>query len=194
MKSYFSFHTNYVNTLYRLLADEQVMVEVKNLVLIIKNAHKLGKVVYIAGNGGHSSTATHWAADLNSLGINAVSLASNISELTRIANDFGYEHIFDMQLENVLNKGDVVIGISASGNSKNIVKLMEYANQQRATSVALVGFSKGGLAKEIASTNVHIKTKDGEYGIAEDAHMTLCHIITFYLKQCGVSNGINNQL
>jgi len=183
--NYKEFHEEYIHNLVGVLDNEEVESQIEKLVRLIVKTHKGGGTVYLFGNGGHSATATHNSTDLGSLGIKAVSLTANTSELTRIANDFGYEYVFQKQLENCLEEMDLVIGISASGNSQNVIEALKYANQQRATSVAMVGFQEGGLAKKIAKHYIHIKTEDGAYGLAEDAHMTICHLVVFYLKGHG---------
>ena len=183
MKDYFSFHGKYADQLHHLLINEGVMVEVKGLITLLKKAKKSRKTVYFCGNGGHAATSNHFATDLSTIGIKAVSLTANSAEVTRLGNDFGYERVFDKQLENMVEEGDIVVGISASGNSMNVVKALEMANQQRAHSVALVGFGDGGKAKDVARHCIHVQTRPGMYGIVEDAHMTLCHMIAVYFKK-----------
>jgi len=104
-----------------------------------------------------------------------------VSLITALANDDGYENIFIAQLRNILNAGDVVVGISASGNSPNVVKAIEYANSKGAVTVGLTGFLGGGL-KEVSQVCVHVETPKGEYGPVEDVHMILDHLVTTYLK------------
>lgn len=181
--TYFTFHKGYISNLSLILAKDSVIVGTKGVILLIKQAKKSKKTIYICGNGGHASTSNHFATDLCTLGIKAVSLTANPSEVTRLGNDFGYERIFDKQLTNTLEEGDVVIGISASGNSVNVVKALQLANKKGAYSVAMVGFKTGGKAKKVAKHKIHIETEEKEYGLVEDAHMTLCHIISFYLSK-----------
>lgn len=177
---YFDFHKKYVKNLSIILNEEQLIVDIKAFVLMLKKAKKDNKTIYICGNGGHASTSNHFATDLCTLGIRAISLTANPSEVTRLANDFGYDRVFDKQLL-ALDKGDIVVGISASGNSMNVVNAMKLASEQRAKSVAMVGFVDGGTAKAVAKHSLHAISKKGEYGLVEDAHMTICHIISFYL-------------
>jgi D-sedoheptulose 7-phosphate isomerase len=99
--------------------------------------------------------------------------------LTALGNDYGYEHIFRMQLENLLQPGDVVVAISASGNSPNILLAIEYANERGATTVGLTGFDGGKLAA-LVDVNVHAPTGPGEYGPAEDIHMVIDHLVMSY--------------
>lgn len=142
--------------------------------------------IYIIGNGGSAATASHMANDL-SVGLklreirnfNVESLSDNSSVCTAIANDVGYENIFYAQLKNKINKDDLLIAISCSGNSANIVKAVEYAKKEGVTIVGMTGF-EGGKLKELADIKFHVATDKGEYGIVEDAHMILDHIIYSY--------------
>ena len=102
--------------------------------------------------------------------------------MTAIANDDGYDEVFVQQLQAQLAAGDVVVAISASGNSPNVVKALEYAKEKGAATVALTGFDGGRLA-EIADQRVHIPTNTGEYGPAEDGHMILDHLVGAYLAR-----------
>ncbi|MBN2781893.1 MAG: SIS domain-containing protein [Campylobacterales bacterium] len=150
----------------------------------IKNNSK----IYIIGNGGSAATASHMANDL-SVGLklygirnfDVESLSDNSAVCTAIANDTGYENIFYTQIKDKIKQGDLLIAISCSGDSENIVKAVEYAKSQNVNIVGMTGFS-GGKLKELSDINFHIPTKDGEYGLVEDAHMILDHIIYSYYK------------
>jgi len=155
---------------------------------ILEEARKNGKHIFFMGNGGSAATASHFTNDLGKgarvegkAPFKAIGLADNVSLITALANDCGYENIFVEQLKNILNKGDVVVGISASGNSPNLVKAMEYANEKGAVTVGLTGFS-GGKMREIAKHCIHVDTPKGEYGPVEDVHIILDHLITTFLK------------
>ena len=102
--------------------------------------------------------------------------------MTAIANDDGYDLVFVQQLQTNLAPGDVVVAISASGNSPNVVKAIDYANERGCRTVGLTGFDGGELARK-ASLNVHIPTSKGEYGPAEDGHMILDHLVGAYLAR-----------
>ena len=110
---------------------------------------------------------------------NVESLSDNSSVCTAIANDIGYENIFYAQIKNQIKKDDVLMAISCSGNSANIVKAVKYAKEQDANIVGLTGF-EGGKLKELSDINFHIPTSKGEYGLVEDVHMILDHIIYSY--------------
>lgn len=145
-----------------------------------------GATVFFIGNGGSAATASHFANDL-SIGTNsyekpfrALSLADNLPIITAIGNDFGYEEIFVRQLRVQGRPGDVLVAISASGNSPNLVQAMEYAVSAGIKTVAITAFD-GGRMKQIASEGVHVPTELKEYGPAEDAHMVLDHLVGSYL-------------
>lgn len=141
---------------------------------------------YILGNGGSAATASHMANDLtvglklrNIRNFNVESLSDNSSICTAIANDIGYENIFYAQIKNQIKENDLLIAISCSGNSPNIIKAVEYAKKQGTVIIGLTGF-EGGKLKELSDINFHVQTSKGEYGLVEDAHMILDHIIYSY--------------
>lgn len=182
MKTFFK---DYLNKLIFLLKE----IDLDNIALIINKLEEINKrnsKIYIIGNGGSAATASHMANDL-SVGLklreirnfNVESLSDNSSVCTAIANDIGYENIFYAQLKNKLTKDDLLIAISCSGNSANIVKAVEYAKKIGASIVGMTGF-EGGKLKEISDIKFHINTTKGEYGLVEDMHMILDHIIYSY--------------
>jgi D-sedoheptulose 7-phosphate isomerase len=148
--------------------------------------------VFFLGNGGSAATASHWVNDLTrwrGRPFRALSLTENVALLTAIANDYGYEHVFRQQLENLMSPGDMVVAISASGNSDNVVEAIEYANAHGGITVGLTGFD-GGRLRELAQIVVHAPTKPGEYGPAEDVHMILDHLVTSFLWEvCSADEG-----
>jgi D-sedoheptulose 7-phosphate isomerase len=148
-------------------------------------ARERGARIFFLGNGGSAATASHWVSDLTrwrGRPFRALSLTENVALLTAVANDFGYEHVFRQQLETLMGPGDMVVAISASGNSPNVVEAIEYANANGAMTVGLTGFD-GGRLRELAHIVVHAPTNRGEYGPAEDVHMILDHLVTSYLWQ-----------
>lgn len=149
--------------------------------------------IFFLGNGGSASTASHFAIDL-AVGsrcweapFRALSLVDNSATLTALANDFGYEDVFVRQLRIQMVPGDVVVAISASGNSANVVAAIDYANENGAVTVGLTGFDGGRLA-EIAQVVVHAPTNQGEYGPAEDVHMIVDHLLAAFLAQACAAN------
>jgi len=162
--------------------------EISRFIEILIKAREQEKSIYFIGNGGSAATASHFVNDL-AIGTRSTkspfrcqSLCDNHAVITAIANDYGYEYIFSKQIENILQEGDVVVAISASGNSPNLIKAIEVAEQKGAVTVALTAFD-GGKLKQIAEACVHVPTEIGEYGPAEDAHMILDHLVAGYLKE-----------
>jgi D-sedoheptulose 7-phosphate isomerase len=147
---------------------------------LLESAYQEGRQVFIMGNGGSGSTASHAAGDLNkgvSYGrekrFRVMSLNDSMATVTAYANDVSYSQAYVEQLKNFLNRGDLVIGISGSGNSPSILKAIEYANQQGAVTVGLCGFSGGKLAA-MAQFPVHVPVNDMQK--VEDIHMMLFHV------------------
>lgn len=147
--------------------------------------------VYVAGNGGSAATADHFVADLG-VGahvrnkeriVDAISLTSNSSVLTALGNDVSFDSIFSKQLQiHQPRAGDIVIAISASGNSPNIIKLLEISKSYNVLTCALTGFD-GGIAKSISDISVHVPTEKWEYGIVEDIHLAICHVVAEALRR-----------
>ena len=142
---------------------------------------------FFLGNGGSASTATHFVNDV-SLGsrqfekpFRAISLCDNQAVITAIANDDGYENIFLQQLQTLATAGDTIVCISASGNSKNLIKAIKYARENNIYVVGLTAFD-GGYLKENCDLNIHVPTKIGEYGPAEDLHMVICGLVGSYFR------------
>jgi D-sedoheptulose 7-phosphate isomerase len=149
-------------------------------------AYRNEKQVFTVGNGGSASTASHMAADLgkNTIGPNMrrfriLSLNDNAAIVTALANDIGYEHIFSEQLVNLIHPGDLLVAISGSGNSPNVVRAMTYAREQCAEVVAVLGFD-GGHAAGLADLAVIVPVD--HYGIVEDVHLIINHILVDYFK------------
>jgi D-sedoheptulose 7-phosphate isomerase len=142
--------------------------------------------IYFIGNGGSASTASHFANDL-SIGTrnfynpySAVSLCDNVAVITAIGNDYSYENIFYLQLKALRQSQDMVVAISASGNSPNVVKAINYANELGSITFSLTGFD-GGELKRISQGCIHVEAEKGEYGPVEDAHMIIDHLLNTYL-------------
>ena len=151
-------------------------------------ARERGSTVFFVGNGGSASTASHFANDL-SIGtyspdkpFRVTSLNDNIPVITAISNDFGYEDVFLRQLQVLSNPNDVLVAISASGNSSNLLKAVSYANSNSVETVGITSFD-GGELKSLVNLSVHVPTNLKEYGPAEDAHMILDHLIGSYLMR-----------
>lgn len=178
MKDYSSNIADYFSR-HKAAMDKINTDEVNSLMNLLISARDSGKTVFIMGNGGSAATASHLAADFNkgaSVGkskrFRLICLNDNVPTLMAYANDFSYDDVFAGPLENFMQEGDVVIGISGSGNSKNVVKAIEWANSHGGITVGLTGYS-GGKVKIISQHNVHIPVDDMQ--IVEDLHMMLDH-------------------
>ena len=144
---------------------------------------------FLLGNGGSAATASHFANDLG-LGprvlggraYRAISLADNMAFVSAAGNDVGYESIFVEQLKTLMRPGDVVIGISASGNSPNVLRAMEVRETHGAVTVAFAGFDGGALV-HLVDEAILVRTPKGDYGPVEDVHMVLDHLLTMYLAR-----------
>ncbi|MDU4478788.1 SIS domain-containing protein [Clostridium sp.] len=157
----------------------------------IMEAYEAKKKIYIFGNGGSSATASHYQNDFNK-GISEYvetkfkfhCLNDNMATIMAIANDIGFEEVFRFQLTNNLEKGDLIIAISGSGNSKNVINAVEYAKEQGNKVIGLTGF-KGGKLKELSDISLHAPINSMQ--ITEDIHMIFDHLIMsiFYKTLCG---------
>lgn len=162
--------------------------EIEAVFNVLLECYKRDGQIFIFGNGGSASTASHLTADLNkgvSLGLDRrfkiICLNDNIPTMLAYANDLSYNDVFVEQLKNFLKKDDVVIGISGSGNSENVLKAIEYANKVGAITIGVTGYD-GGKLKNIAKYSVNANVMDMQ--ISEDIHMIVSHIIMklFYKK------------
>jgi D-sedoheptulose 7-phosphate isomerase len=149
----------------------------------MKQALKEDRHIFVFGNGGSASNASHFATDLGKSASNKVNkpfrvlaLNDNVSWMTALANDQAYEDVFVGQLKNYGKPGDFVLGISVSGNSPNCVKAMEWAKQNGLRTAALVGAKRGRMA-ELADQAIVIA--DTHYGRVEDAQMSICHLLCY---------------
>ena len=159
---------------------------VNQVMNVLEDARLHGKRIFICGNGGSAATASHYCCDFNK-GVsenqndkyNFECLNDNVPTLMAVANDIGYEEVFRFPLKNKMKSGDILIGISGSGNSKNVVNAMEYAKSIGGTTIAIVGYS-GGKKKEMADYNIHVNINDMQ--ISEDIHMMLDHMMMYVLS------------
>lgn len=165
-----------IEAIKRLNLDE--LSEAMNAILRV---YENGGTVYVCGNGGSASTASHMQNDFNK-GINEYvdkkfnfhCLNDNISTMMAVANDIGYEEIFRFPITNKITNEDLIIGISGSGNSKNVLNAVTYAKECGAKVIGITGYS-GGKLKEVADYRMHVDEMDMQ--IAEDLHMTFDHMM-----------------
>ena len=179
---------NYKTRLNDLLNLIEIDV-LEQVITCMINAFKNGNTVYVAGNGGSAATASHMQADFSffvryftKFRPKMVALTDNIPLMTAIGNDNAFEDIFVEQMKGHFSKGDVLISISASGNSANLVKAAELANELGGTTIAFVGF-QGGKLKKVSKITMHTTNPEGDYGPIEDLHMILGHLIANYLSE-----------
>lgn len=160
--------------------------EINEVMNVLEDARLKGKRIFICGNGGSASTAAHLECDFNKgisynqdIKYDIECLSDNVPMMMAIANDIGYEDIFVVPLRNKLRAGDIVIGISGSGNSENVIRAFEYANELSTDTIAFTGYS-GGKLKKIAKYNIHVNIDNMQ--IVEDIHLILNHMMMFILS------------
>ena len=156
---------------------------VAQLIEKFRQALQDDRQIFVFGNGGSAANASHFATDLgkgssDKLGkrFRVLSLNDNVSWMTALGNDYAYEDVFVRQLMNYGEPGDLVLAMSVSGNSPNVVKAVEWANQSGLQTIALVGGKRGRLS-ELACQSIVIN--DTHYGRVEDAHMGICHMVCY---------------
>jgi len=176
-------YLNYISELISQLDRSHISQFVDHVLGVRDNK----QTIFFLGNGGSASTASHFVNDI-SLGsrqfenpFRAVSLCDNQAVITAIANDDGYENIFLQQLQTQAKSGDSMVCISASGNSQNLVKAVEWSKANGIYTISLTAFD-GGYLKKHTDLNIHVPTKIGEYGPAEDLHMVICGLIGSYFR------------
>jgi D-sedoheptulose 7-phosphate isomerase len=179
------FASAYFDYLFKVLKSIDTN-SISNFIELLMKARDQESNIFFIGNGGSAATASHFANDL-SIGTNsytkpfkAISLTDNQAIITAIANDYGYEDVFVRQLKVLGKKNDLLIAISASGNSPSLIKAFEYAKSLGVYTIGITAFD-GGKIKQMSDLSIHVPTKEKEYGPAEDAHMILDHLISAYL-------------
>ena len=180
IENYFTGLKNTIDSLSRM--------EIKNFIDVLMDAYQNNKNIYVFGNGGSAATASHMACDLNKGAsyqkeqrFKVYSLNDNISILMAYSNDVSYEDVFIEQLKNFLCEDDVAVGISGSGNSPNVIKAIQYANQHKCITVGITGYDGGNL-KKISTYSVNANIHN--MFIAEDIHLILNHLTLHLLKSC----------
>ncbi len=158
---------------------------VNEIVTELINTQETGHTIYFIGNGGSASIASHFANDFLAglrakVNFRAISLCDNQALITAIANDCGYENIFSYQIQNLVNSGDLVISLSVSGNSPNVVNGIKEAKKAGAKTIGISSFG-GGVVASLVDISLIISAEQGEYGPAEDVFMILDHLISSYL-------------
>lgn len=160
--------------------------QIRQLVETLVEAWRQDKQIFVLGNGGSAATANHFTCDF---GKNAVqggkrrfrmlSLSSNVEAITALGNDISFDEIFRQQLINLMNEGDVVLAISASGNSPDVIKAVSYAREKGGKVLSLAGF-EGGRLKDLS--DVCMVANMSSYERIEDIHLIILHMVTCFVK------------
>lgn len=161
--------------------------EINRTISLLHDARLNGKQIFIMGNGGSASTASHFVCDLakNTRVVGApsfrvIGLSDNMALLSAYANDEGFENVFAQQLKSLVQPGDIVVGISTSGKSPNVLKAIELANKERATTIGFTGFDSGKLGSMV-DLHLHVSSDCIEH--VEDIHLMLEHLIVKTLRE-----------
>ena len=163
--------------------------KIKNVFDVLKKCKEKQNTIYILGNGGSASTASHFASDLLKTGIlenenrfRVISLTDNTPVILAWGNDESFDNIFVQQLKNFVKEEDVVIGISGSGNSKNVLNAIDFANKTNAMTISFTGNDGGELAK-ISKLNLNIPSND--MLTIESMHLVICHLLLTIIRNTG---------
>lgn len=177
---------NYITGLQKTM-DQLPYHSIADVIGVLHDARLKRSQVFIMGNGGSASTASHFVCDLakntrreDLPHFRVIGLSDNMAIFSAYANDEGYESVFSQQLANLIMPGDIVIGISASGNSKNVINAIEVAQKHNATTIGFTGFD-GGRLGQMVNLNIHVKSNIIEH--VEDIHLMLEHIIIKVIKE-----------
>lgn len=177
-----SFPATYKTRLLNAL-DTLDLTSVEQAIQWFREARDQDRQVFVAGNGGSAATASHFVCDMikgasyqRDRRFRILALNDNTSTITAYANDVGYDSVFAEQLRNFARPGDLYLAISGSGNSPNVVRAMEYANQAGCRTIALTG-RDGGKLGSLAQLHIHVA--EPHMGRIEDAHHIVCHMICY---------------
>lgn len=181
-----SYFDSYVGESARAVSSIE-RVELSRAAMILLKTYRSGAAVFSCGNGGSAAIANHLQCDhlkavrtTTDLFPRVVSLSSNVELLTAIANDISYDDVFAYQLQSQSRPGDVLIAISSSGRSPNIVRALEWGRDHDLRTIALTGFD-GGDARAVAEVAIHVDCTN--YGIVEDLHQSVMHALAQYIRQ-----------
>lgn len=188
---------SYVNDLHSTL-DLIPLSVIQQMVDVLLDARLTDRQVFVMGNGGSATTASHFVADLSKntrvpglSHFRVIGLADNVASITAYANDEGYERVFSQQLVGLIKPGDVVVGISTSGNSPNVIKAIELANSVNATTIGLTGFS-GGVLGPLVKLHIHVPSNRIEQ--VEDIHLMIEHMVISAIKDATQKSSFVNQI
>ena len=177
---------NYISHLQGVLTRLN-LADVQSSIDAVMDAYRAEKQIFVIGNGGSASTASHLACDLGKgtsvagkPRFRVISLTDNVATMTAWANDVTYEDVFVEQLKNLVNPGDLVIGISASGNSENVLRAMRHAADIGCKTVGWCGFGGGELAE---LCDISVVVDSDRYGPVEDVHLVLNHVLHAWITE-----------
>ncbi|GAA3713616.1 hypothetical protein GCM10022399_32910 [Terrabacter ginsenosidimutans] len=184
------FASAYTDELSRAMASVD-RAQVRAAARLLDAAYDRGATVFSCGNGGSASIANHFQCDHvkgvrvgTDLRTRVYSLSTNMEILSAIANDNGYENVFDFQLQSQARPGDVLVAVSSSGRSPNIVRALQWCADNGVETVALTGFT-GGPARQLATVSIHVDSLN--YGVIEDSHQACMHLLAQYVRQSRMS-------
>lgn len=167
--------------------DKIPLVQVEEAIGVLARARDQGRSIFVCGNGGSAATASHFVCDMvkgasynRARRFRITALNDSLPTLTAYSNDIGYDHVFVEQLKNFAAPGDVLIALSGSGNSPNVLRAVEYANAAGCYTIALSGRDGGQLAP-LARLSIHVP--EPHMGRIEDAHLAICHMIGYYFME-----------
>ena len=186
---------NYINKFtkkIKLALAKLPVYEIAKALNLLEAVYERDGKIYVFGNGGSLALATHWVSDFNKTVFShhldksirrfqAIRLPSTEEELTAWANDIGYDMIFLGPLQNYLQENDLIIAISSSGNSTNVIKAVKLAKKNKIPIIGLSGFD-GGVLNRLADVKILITTKKDEFGVVESVHAAVLHLMTEYFK------------
>ena len=185
------FYLKYISEKDSLLKNVNFK-ELDKIIKEIKKTIKNNNVIYSCGNGGSSSLADHLTCDFikqtnnkTNFKLKSISLASNMSLISAIANDISFDEIFSFQVENLCKKNDILILFSVSGNSKNLVNAIKVAKKKKIKTISFTGFNGGKLSK---LSNYNINFPMANYGIVEDCHVTMMHYLSQFLRNTKINS------
>jgi D-sedoheptulose 7-phosphate isomerase len=160
---------------------------VRQAIGILEEARRANRHIFVCGNGGSASTASHFVTDMvkgasfqRESRFRIMALTDSLATITAYSNDVGYDCIFAEQLKNFAGPGDVFVAISGSGNSPNVIRAMEYANETGCKTIALTGRDGGRLGP---MAQLEIRVRESHMGRIEDAHLIACHMMCYYFME-----------
>ncbi len=177
-------------SLFESLSKEISDKDIIEVAQILLKRNREGGFLYIIGNGGSATTASHFSVDLGvgscrrGVNLRALSLVDNSGSLNATGNDTSFEFIYANQIEHLASKRDTLVIISASGNSGNLLSASKKAKEFGMHTVSITGFD-GGSLKKMTDYNIHVGSPTEEYGIVEDLHLSICHRITEVIRILG---------